>query len=70
MNKTVFPPKEYVLTNGSHRVRYILIEEQRQTDEGLPRPSFTLVVEQDGTRAALEDFTHEKSKALPLLERF
>ena len=70
MNKTVLPPKEYVLTNGTHRVRYILLEEERQDDEGGMRPSFTLIVEQDGWRAALEDFTGEKSKAIPLLERF
>ncbi len=69
MNKTAFPPKEYVLTNGRHRVRYTLIEQQT-SEEGAPRPAFSLIVERDGECAVLEDFTHERSKALPLLEQF
>ena len=69
MDKTLSSPKEYVLTNGRYRVRYTLIEQQ-SLEEGAPRPAFSLIVERDKERAVLEDFTHEKSKALPLLEQF
>ena len=69
MDKTLSSPKEYVLTNGRYRVRYTLIEQQ-SLEEGAPRPAFSLIVERDQERAVLEDFTHEKSKALPLLEQF
>ncbi|MBQ8912021.1 MAG: hypothetical protein IJY89_05580 [Clostridia bacterium] len=69
MNKTHHPITEYTLTNGNYSIRYTLIEEQISGEEG-PRPSFSLTVKRGQELAVMEDFTHVKEKALPILELF
>lgn len=63
-------PQEYTLTNGVYNIRYILIEEQIETEEGLFRPSFSLTVKRGKEEATLADFTAGREKALPIVDLF
>lgn len=69
MNNKQQPITEYTLTNGSYSICYTLIEEQVKED-GDTRPSFSLTVKRGDEFAVMEDFTHIKEKALPILELF
>ena len=70
MTKPNSPLTKYVLTNGNNRICYTLHEDIVPDEDGLLRSAFSLSIKMGKDQATMEDFTHKREKAVPILELF